>query len=652
MDRFTSLKNTAPVVQALKNRDPAVPRSRVDYSNNQYFTLSEGLYAPVDLIDVLPNEDITISYDMLLRSRNPLVRDLLCGKRLIVECYYQKKAHLWKGWNTFIDSGYSRSVNNLTIPTVAFTFTKDGKTYSTLTPQSLGDFLGLPIHCFDKNGSILNSFKPCEVKLDTIVNPLVKGVSALPFMFYQQLFKDFKCNSILTRNNRSIYFDEEDKFCLDYSYVDTSKNSDGEIFTYFNLSSSDWNILFSDNFDVNSYPYVPHSPTSLVLNNIPLPLTTIHYHQKRGDSFTSANPFPDLMAGDAPSVDISSLIDIVTTVDSSIMANVANNTEGANVTADLKAVGWYDGANPTSLLFENNILKEGQPVNTFQAQQLLSRLYTVSSTANSKVTTGLLNFTANTIRNLMTASLISEKLALTDGSYNDFIKSHFGVDPNSESYKPIFIGSFYQDITFNTNIQTSASTSDSPLGTKNSNANMLGNGFIGKFHVPDHGYIMTCVSVIPDNIYTQGLDRHWFKLTQDEQYLPLKNNLPPQALLNKEILFSGDPNVDDDVFGYTERFEEYKSRRNRAHGLISLKGEDSNGQPWASYDSALISSYHFDSTPNLNNQFVTLCPANIDMSIYSVPSEPPFELVSISHIDRVGPYPYATTPSDLGLKYN
>ncbi len=651
MDRFTSLKNTAPVVQALKNRDPAVPRSRVDYSNNQYFTLSEGLYAPVDLIDVLPNEDLTISYDMLLRSRNPLVRDLLCGKRLIVECYYQKKAHLWKGWNTFIDSGYSRTINNLTIPTVSFTFTKNGKLYSTLTPQSLGDFLGLPIHCFDKSGSILNSFKPCEVKLDTIVNPLVKGVSALPFMMYQQIFRDFKCNINLTKNNRLIFSDEEDSFCLNYAYSDSSKNNDNEIFTYINLPSTEWDTLFSSDFNVNSYPFVPLNSTSGDNGSIALPLTSIHYHQKRGDSFTAANPFPDLLAGDAPSVDISSLIDIQTTINNMVEAKIADKPL-PNISGDLNV----QGGNITyfDLGFVNNFVdsETHSGITNEQAANLLGKLFTVDSAATSKVTTGLLKFTANTIRNLMTASLISEKLALTDGSYNEFVKAHYGINPKSEDFKPIFIGSFYQDITFNTNIQTSASTSDSPLGSKNSNANMLGNGFIGKFHVPDYGYIMTCVSIIPDNIYTQGLDRHWFKLTQDEQYLPLKNNLPPQALLNKEIVFSGTPSVDDDVFGYTERFEEYKSRRNRAHGLISLKGEDSNGKPWAAYDSALISSYHFDSTPNLNNQFVTLCPANIDMSIYSVPSEPPFELVSISHIDRVGPYPYATTPSDLGLKYN
>lgn len=650
MDRFTSLKNTAPVVQALKNRDPAVPRSRVDYSNNQYFTLSEGVYAPVDLIDVLPNEDLTISYDMLLRSRNPLVRDLLCGKRLIVECYYQKKAHLWKGWNTFMDSGYSRTVNNLTIPTVAFKFIKNGKTYTTLTPQSLGDFLGLPIHCFDKSGSLLNSFKPCEVKPETIVNPLVKGVSALPFMMYQQICRDFKFNTNLTRNNTYIYNNEEDSFCLSYNYSDASKDEDGNIFTYQSVPSfppSNWYEIYSNNFDVNTHPFVPSN------NEKSLDLTSIHYHQKRGDSFTSANPFPDLMAGDAPSVDISALIDIVTTVDNDVRAQVLDHDPGtANLTADLTAIGFNDDEHPAKLYLKNNILKNGMPISEFSATHLLSQLYKVTSVATSKVTTGKLTFTANTIRNLMTASLISEKLALTDGSYNDFIKSHFGTDPKSESYKPIFIGSFYQDITFNTNIQTSASTIDSPLGTKNSNANMLGNGYIGKFHVPDHGYIMTCVSIIPDNIYTQGLDRHWFKLTQDEQYLPLKNNLPPQALLNKELVFSGDSEFDEDVFGYTERFEEYKSRRNRAHGLISLKGEDSTGLPWAAYDSALISSYHFDSTPTLNNQFVTLCPGNIDMSIYSVPDEPPFELVSISHIDRVGPYPYATTPSDLGLKYN
>ena len=111
--------------------------------------------------------------------------------------------------------------------------------------------------------------------------------------------------------------DEEDSFCLPYAFQSSSYDSDNNIISYVNLAPDNWYQLYNINdlSDPNDIPFVPKNPEYGQPPRKALPLNSIHYHQKRGDSFTSANPFPDLMAGDAPSVDISSLIDIVTTID-------------------------------------------------------------------------------------------------------------------------------------------------------------------------------------------------------------------------------------------------------------------------------------------------------------------------------------------------
>lgn len=91
-------------------------------------------------------------------------------------------------------------------------------------------------------------------------------------------------------------------------------------------------------------------------------------------------------------------------------------------------------------------------------------------------------------------------------------------------------------------------------------------GFTQSF--TEHGYIIGLVSVRADLTYQQGLKRHWSRNTRYDYYFPAFAMLGEQAILNKEIYAVGSPAQDDAVFGYQERWAEYRYSPSQITGLF------------------------------------------------------------------------------------
>ena len=80
-------------------------------------------------------------------------------------------------------------------------------------------------------------------------------------------------------------------------------------------------------------------------------------------------------------------------------------------------------------------------------------------------------------------------------------------------------------------------------------------GFTKSF--TEHGYVMGFVNVRADLNYQQGLNKMWSRRTRFDFYWPSLAHLGEQAVLNKEIYCQGNAE-DDGVFGYQERYAEYR----------------------------------------------------------------------------------------------
>ena len=78
----------------------------------------------------------------------------------------------------------------------------------------------------------------------------------------------------------------------------------------------------------------------------------------------------------------------------------------------------------------------------------------------------------------------------------------------------------------------------------------------------EHGVIIGLVNVRGDITYSQGVERYWTKQTRYDFYYPVLAQIGEQSVLNQEIYWetAGTPT---DVFGYQERYAEYRYKPSR-----------------------------------------------------------------------------------------
>src|SRR5579862_2752091 len=217
-------------------------------------------------------------------------------------------------------------------------------------------------------------------------------------------------------------------------------------------------------------------------------------------------------------------------------------------------------------------------------------LYADLSTATSA--------TINQIRLAFQTQRLLERDARGGTRYTEIVRSHFGVtSPDARLQRPEYLGGGKTPITIAPVPQTSATTltgSLSPLGNLAA-AGMVHaqHGFRGSF--TEHGYIIGLALVRNDKIYQQGLDKMWSRLTRYDFYMPVFAMLGEQAVLNQEIYMDGSNN-DTGIFGYQERWGEYRWKRSMVTGYFNSK----DPQPLDAWHLA----QKFDSLPGLDPSFI------------------------------------------------
>lgn len=626
--RYDRLDNSSPAVQTLKASEKNVPRSAFDLSHIVSGQALFGALIPVLCEETVPGQEFDINVFSQISFRNPSIRPLLNGCKVQFHAFYNDVTDLWEGAKNYYDTGRSGKIN-LSKPNVVVDKTYNGEEVSSVTPLSLSDYFGIPIHYIANKSKTppLWQFGGLSRTADntsdiTEVNKLPDYINALPFMAYQRNWRDYFANKNVLQTDKLWFPDNEDHFILSYNCTDAcvidyenenlqkSSNPDNSIFM--SLRSA-VNKVNSTNTFVTS---LQCSPTGVSGNLSPV-LSAIKFRQFRGDRFTTASPFPDFIRGDEPAL---------ATGEEWARLVLSRGTEFP-ITNDVKtsansvhglAVGWVTSQNKASLFTkDNDIADVGSPIGI--------------KTVGPRITAADIN-----AMNIITA--FKTKMGMTNGDYNEMIKSQFGYSPNVHDRKGTYIGGFSSTIDFSSVSQTSESTSNSPLGTRSGQCFSNGQGRIGHFRAPNFGYVSVYMSIIPDTYYCQGMPKMFSKQYQKQEYFPILNGLAPDAILNKELFISGDTSVDNDVFAYCEKFEEFKSRRNRVCAFSSLNHDT------ALFDSALVMKRYFDKTPEFNHRFLTMTPENLDMDVFYFNNEPPFDFSVGFDLTSIAPIPYKSIP--------
>jgi hypothetical protein len=207
--------------------------------------------------------------------------------------------------------------------------------------------------------------------------------------------------------------------------------------------------------------------------------------------------------------------------------------------------------------------------------------------------------TINQLRQSFQIQKLLERDARGGTRYTEIIRSHFGViSPDARLQRPEYIGGGSTNININPIAQTSgtnASGTTTPMGTLAAMGTALAHNHGFTYSATEHGVILGLVSVRADLTYQQGLQRMWSRSTRYDFYFPAFATLGEQAVLNKEIYVTGGSG-DNDVFGYQERWAEYRYYPSRISSLFR------------STAAGTIDAWHlaqkFTSTPTLNTTFI------------------------------------------------
>lgn len=243
--------------------------------------------------------------------------------------------------------------------------------------------------------------------------------------------------------------------------------------------------------------------------------------------------------------------------------------------------------------------------------------------------------TINGLRTAFQMQKFYERLARGGSRYTEVLRSFFGVvSPDARLQRPEFLGSFTKMVMVNPIAQTSATDNTSPQGNLSAYGVTASNfhGFTKSF--VEHGYIIGFVCARADLTYQQGINKMWLRSTVYDFYWPTFAHLGEQAIELREIYAQG-TEADTTVFGYQERYAEYRYKPSQITGKFRSAVTGGNLDVWHL-------SQFFKNAPTLNEEFITENPPI--KRIIAVPSEPEF-LIDISfRYTTVRPMPMFGSP--------
>lgn len=368
-----------------------------------------------------------------------------------------------------------------------------------------------------------------------------------------------------------------------------------------------------------------------LINSITVPKTdgpdldTLYTLQSRGkrlDYFTGCLPWPQKGPG------VSIPLGTTAPVYGKSVNSINVNDGSANYGLGTNATGQVGLANYNTAL-------GSAPVGGFPASKMIGLS---PKGAESNVYADLSAATAATINSLRQAFAIQkiyERDARGGTRYVEALVARFKVkSPDARLQRPEYLGGSSTNINISPIPQTSATaTQPSPTGTLAAMGTALqqGAGFTHSF--TEHCLIIGIVQVRADLTYQKGIERLWSRKTRFDYFEPALGHLGEQAVLQKEIYASGNAS-DDTVFGYQERFAEYRYKPSLITGLFRSNAA-------APLDAWHLSE-NFASAPVLGPTFIQSAPPVA--RVVAVPSQPHFLLDAFFSLRCARPMPLYGDP--------
>lgn len=554
-------------------------RTKFDRSHVYKTTFDSGKLIPVFVDEVLPGDTTRMSVNYFARLATP-IKPIMDNIYLDWFFFFVPNRLVWEHWQNFcFEQEDPEDDTDYVIPTVTAT----GNTENAYI-GSLWDYFGLPVNT---SGNL-------------------SDISALPFRGVYLIWNEWFRDENLQKSVK--------------------------------IQKGDTNEVLNSARSSEQPSWVFTSGTSIV------PGLACPPRGKRHDYFTSALPWTQ--KGPGVSIGLAGTASIVDP--SPGTGFLLHSTDSG-----LAAVSAYDGDASSS--GGRRLAKGSDSIqfNRYYSSSEFSGVGGFAGNTNDKVTvsaqpasTYLGNdsyvdldtssiFTINSLRTAFQMQKFYERLARGGSRYTEVLRSFFGVvSPDARLQRPEFLGSFTKMVNVNPIAQTSATDSTSPQG------NLSAYGVTAaKFHgftksFVEHGYIFGFVCARADLTYQQGINKMWLRSTVYDFYWPTFAHLGEQAIELREIYAQG-TEADTIVFGYQERYAEYRYKPSQITGKFRSSVTDGTLDKWHL-------SQFFNSAPTLNEEFIVENPP-IER-IIAVPSEPEFLLDIGFRYTTVRPMPMFGTP--------
>lgn len=604
-----------------------VGRSVHQIGNNMQFPAWIGPIYPICCKPTVPTQGVKISVSAMISQISPLKVPLSAKLRLNTAFYFVDQRLTWKKWERFMTGGVTGD-EKYNLPFF----------YNYATGSGSDRYIELEHSQYDKSPhNELQSYFNIGLyshRLYTEQNDIPNDgmfPEAAPFFAYQMIVRDF------------------------YTTVDRLPTNPGSNAGSYE-NDDDW--CYSYLFPPNEDDFRLQDGANRLVNHVNL--GKIRYHEVRQDYFSSC--FKSPMRGTSPSID---LMDDNNLINAHILGNI-NSDSVLPIISTGSNNEFYDGQPNAGIQIQNVSgemrAQDGRSpaitkpmvtrMETYDSEhQVYVPLYSnigsylpagtpVDIAANISYAYGPhISITAAQLTWLNQVTTWKELNILAKPYYRDFLNAHFeNVNIGDEqTERPIYIGGTSQPIDISEVTQTSYS-SDSPLGNKGATVHSLDSNYVGSFFCNNHGWLIGVAYIIPDFFYEPALPRYFTRRENLDFYSPEFANLSMQAILNKELFVSDDDDWNNQVLGYTGRFDEFRSYPNYVCGdLLNSRYQDLK---------AWVLARRFDNShkPAITSKYLNLR-GNVDYSAFALGANmPPFMAQFATDIKASMPMPVVAVP--------
>ena len=214
-----------------------------------------------------------------------------------------------------------------------------------------------------------------------------------------------------------------------------------------------------------------------------------------------------------------------------------------------------------------------------------------------------LSINVNDLRYAFQLQKLYERDARGGTRYTELLQSHFGVsNPDARLQRPEYLGGNRIGISIHQVANQSQGENDflGDLGAMSLTTDKH-HDFVKSF--TENGYLIGICVARYDHSYAQGLERFWTRKQRFDFYWPVFANLGEEPVYKRELCATG-TSKDDEVFGYQERWFDYRYKPSR------VCGEFRPGIP-NTLDSWHLSDY-YETPPSLSDEWIREDKTNVD----------------------------------------